>query len=245
MRNFHMAIALSVALFFGVVLASYSKSSEDLSLIRISPLPDAKGVNLNETIEIEYSVPIKYGEIKVGGMNGTTEVVGRTLLFKGAYLFKPGHKYEVVVKAISTTGKVSQVAFTFSTMHIPENTLWVQVDLSGTHLVTVRRGLLPIKVMLASGGAPGSETPPGLYHIVDRGLEFFSYKYGEGAMFWVRFKENYLFHSVPRDKNWQLKEEELHKIGGPASHGCVRLRDEDAKWFYENVPDGTLVIIHD
>src|SRR5439155_502440 len=33
-------------------------------------------------------------------------------------------------------------------------------------------------------------------------------------------------------------------IGLAATHGCVRLRDEDIEWLYENVPVGTRVFIY-
>jgi len=38
--------------------------------------------------------------------------------------------------------------------------------------------------------------------------------------------------------------EEAGKIGIPASHGCVRMALEDAKWFYETLPLGIKVTIH-
>lgn len=50
---------------------------------------------------------------------------------------------------------------------------------------------------------------------------------------------------MPRDKDRNVIKEEYEKLGIPASHGCVRLKDEDAKWFYENIPEGTMVVIHD
>jgi hypothetical protein len=33
-------------------------------------------------------------------------------------------------------------------------------------------------------------------------------------------------------------------IGKAVTHGCIRMHDEDITWLYENVPVGTLVIIH-
>ena len=61
----------------------------------------------------------------------------------------------------------------------------------------------------------------------------------------MRITGNYLIHSVPRGKDNKIIEEEFKKLGIPASHGCVRLKDEYAKWFYETIPSGTLVVIHD
>jgi hypothetical protein len=46
--------------------------------------------------------------------------------------------------------------------------------------------------------------------------------------------EGYLLHGTP-DKN---------SIGLAATHGCVRLGDEDIEWLYENVPVGTPVYIY-
>ena len=45
--------------------------------------------------------------------------------------------------------------------------------------------------------------------------------------------DGYLFHGTP------LK----NSIGLAATHGCIRLRDEDIEWMYENVPVGTKVYI--
>jgi lipoprotein-anchoring transpeptidase ErfK/SrfK len=46
--------------------------------------------------------------------------------------------------------------------------------------------------------------------------------------------EGFLFHGTP------LK----NSIGMAATHGCVRLRDEDIEWLYENVPLGTKVYVY-
>jgi lipoprotein-anchoring transpeptidase ErfK/SrfK len=46
--------------------------------------------------------------------------------------------------------------------------------------------------------------------------------------------EGFLLHGTP------LK----NSIGLAATHGCVRLRDEDIEWMYENIPIGTKVYIY-
>jgi lipoprotein-anchoring transpeptidase ErfK/SrfK len=47
------------------------------------------------------------------------------------------------------------------------------------------------------------------------------------------------------DENKEIIEEEAEKLGQPASHGCIRLKVEDAKWVYDNIPEKTEVFIHD
>jgi len=103
-----------------------------------------------------------------------------------------------------------------------------------------------VKEWMASTGKDGS-TPLGHFKIQNRGKWFYSEKYQQGAMWWVSFKDwgVYLFHSVPMDRNRNVLEEEADKLGTPASHGCVRLETDNAKWIYDNIPAGTPVYIHE
>ncbi|GMQ62052.1 L,D-transpeptidase [Vallitalea maricola] len=124
--------------------------------------------------------------------------------------------------------------------------LWVEVALKEEgHKVIVRENNEIKKEMICSGGTKDEPTLLGTFSLENRGLWFYSERFKEGAKYWVRITEQYLFHGIPRDKDWNIIKEEQDKLGEPASHGCVRLGEEDAQWFYENVPDGTTVIIHE
>lgn len=129
---------------------------------------------------------------------------------------------------------------------IEDDQVWVEVSLKkNTHEVYIYTGETLNKKMPCSGGTEDEPTVMGVFYLQNRGEWFYSERFNEGALYWVRFYDQYLFHSVPVDKNFNTIEEEEEKIGGPASHGCIRLLKDDAKWFYENIPDQTLVIIHD
>lgn len=101
-----------------------------------------------------------------------------------------------------------------------------------------------LRVMICSTGRRKHDTPVGSYRITDR----YTYKilgtedthcYG----FWAcRFKDHYLFHSVPisfdagRDQSKAHRMCNMHKyekLGSVASDGCVRLTVADAKWIYD------------
>lgn len=98
------------------------------------------------------------------------------------------------------------------------------------------------KTMPCSSGIEGYETPKGVFDITDRGDWFFSDKYNDGAKYWVQFKGNYLFHSLPfKDDKSTITD---YTLGKAASHGCIRLSVEDAKWIYDNISDKTKVIIN-
>ncbi len=123
--------------------------------------------------------------------------------------------------------------------------VWVEVII-GEQKVRVYRERELIREMPASTGTPDQPTPVGSFRLQNRGEWFFSRRYGQGGFYWVSFKNwgEYLFHSVPTDQHKRIIPEEAAKLGTPASHGCVRLSLEDARWFYENMPAGTRVEIH-
>ena len=110
-----------------------------------------------------------------------------------------------------------------------------------------------LRVMICSSGRKKHDTPVGSYKITDR----YTYKvlgtedthcYG---LFACRFKNHYLFHSVPisydagRDSEKGHRMCDMHKyekLGTVASDGCVRLTVADAKWIYEFSAAGKVAV---
>ena len=80
-----------------------------------------------------------------------------------------------------------------------------------------------IKSMICSTGVEGSDTPLGKYKIITRAEWFFSPQYQEGGKYYLQFMGDFLFHSVPCDRNRNVIPEEENKLGFKASHGCIRL----------------------
>lgn len=97
-----------------------------------------------------------------------------------------------------------------------------------------------IKSIICSTGSSGYDTPKGSFKISSRGNWFFNKKYSEGAEYWTSFLGDYLFHSLPMNTNHVVIDETLGKA---ASHGCVRMKIEDAKWIFNNINSGTKVIV--
>lgn len=101
----------------------------------------------------------------------------------------------------------------------------------------------PVKAMVCS---PGWATETGTFtlgekirwHVLDGPC------YGQ---YCTRIYGSVLFHSVWYNNNYDpgsLSVYSYNKLGTIASHGCVRLTVEDAKWIYDNVPSGTPVTIY-
>lgn len=212
-----------------------------------SPANGEKDVKLYNLVRINFNEDMKEADIKVDSMTGDLRIEGKAATFKPHTVFIPGKAYCVMVTGKSIFDEEMEPhSFEFITMDMNDK-WWVEINLRPIQKVTVYRGSKIIKSMVTSAGLPDSEnrTPQGFFTLKDRGEYFWTERIQEGGLYWVRITGNYLIHSVPRNKDNEIIKDELKKLGIPASHGCVRLKDEYAKWFYETVPMGTLVIIHD
>lgn len=98
------------------------------------------------------------------------------------------------------------------------------------------------KEFLCSTGIEGQETPKGVFYITNRGNWFYSDEFKQGGKYWIQFMGDYLFHSVPFDESQTTVLDDT--LGTPSSHGCIRLKVDDVKWLYDNLPNDTKIIIN-
>lgn len=103
---------------------------------------------------------------------------------------------------------------------------------------------IPIKAMICSTG--GSETPLGVYSTKERYV-FRRLLYDVYGQYATRIEGQILFHSASYQNGYKdtLIAEEFNKLGSAASHGCIRLTTEDAKWIYDCCKIGTTVEIYE
>ena len=113
-----------------------------------------------------------------------------------------------------------------------------------THKVGIFQGWrgswTPIQYWDCGDGAPSTPTVTGVFTVKSRGYYFDS---GNARCYWyTQFYGNYLFHSVLYSKyNGSLLD---GRVGMALSHGCVRLKIENAKWIYDNIPSGSTVVVY-
>lgn len=103
---------------------------------------------------------------------------------------------------------------------------------------------VPVKAMLCSTG--GESTPLGTYSVREKYV-FRKLLYDVYGQYATRIVDQILFHSssyAGKSKDTLLPEE-FNKLGTPASHGCIRLTTQDAKWIYDYCRWGTIVEIYD
>ncbi|WP_194948412.1 L,D-transpeptidase family protein [Actinomyces trachealis] len=127
------------------------------------------------------------------------------------------------------------------TLYSPTNYLIV-VDTSAPHCMSFywRNGAWqPHHDWPCSVGASSTPTVRGTFSIGSRGRSFGS---GYTAYWWTQFHGDYLFHSIIYNQGtYTVKDGTL---GGHVSHGCVRMRIQDAKWIYDNIPSRTRVVVY-
>lgn len=102
-----------------------------------------------------------------------------------------------------------------------------------------------VKEMICSTGRDKTPTPSGTYQAygpIDGEWHYFK-DFNCYAKWAYGIVDDILFHSVTFNSSKKLNQGSVNYLGRKASHGCVRLRIEDAKWIVDNCPVGTTVVI--
>lgn len=89
-------------------------------------------------------------------------------------------------------------------------------------------------------GKPSTPTIEGTFYISGRKPYFGTDKYR--VLYATRISGAYYYHSTLYNAEGTMKTDS--RLGLALSHGCIRLDTNNAKWIYENIPDGTTVFIH-
>ncbi len=102
-----------------------------------------------------------------------------------------------------------------------------------------------LKTMICSTGL-GNSTPTGIFR---RTMPQHNWHYFKDFTCWAQctyiIQGNIMFHSVlfwSRSES-AMNRTSLNNLGRKASHGCIRLMVEDARWIFDNCKPGTIVVI--
>ena len=129
---------------------------------------------------------------------------------------------------------------------------YIEVDLTN-QIVTIynTRDNTIARQMLCSAGVD-NKTPTGTWYMPskERSDERTEWYWMPNAYTWVKWPTKiyyaYFFHSIPfnRQDDSTMNEKAIAQFGNPASHGCIRLRVEDAYFIAKNCKVGTRVHIY-
>jgi lipoprotein-anchoring transpeptidase ErfK/SrfK len=177
-----------------------------------------------------------------------------------------GRNYYVKVRAYTTVGgkdyyseytkvknRTTKDAGWFSKIsdRIGPDTKWIEADLS-KQIVYLHKGREIVKTYAVSSGRPGTPTVRGTYRIYkkiklhdmrgDWDPETQTWGYVTPNVKWASyFTAGYAFHGSYWNPEVNKPVDEKRT---PRSHGCVNMREKDAKYLYNWAPIGTLVNVH-
>ena len=116
---------------------------------------------------------------------------------------------------------------------------YIAVDVKNHRTVVMKNSSGSWKVeknWTCSVGAPSTPTVLGNYEV---GIKGYSFGSGYTCYYYTQFYGDYLFHSVKYyEGTFKVKD---GRLGQDVSEGCVRLQIDNAKWIYNNIPEGTHV----
>ena len=103
-----------------------------------------------------------------------------------------------------------------------------------------------VRTMKCSTSRKATPTPTGTFTETGPGARWhFFKKFNCWAQYAYYIEGDIMFHSVLyNQKNGKVTQSSVNHLGSRASHGCVRLSVEDAKWIWENCPSNTKVIVY-
>lgn len=104
-----------------------------------------------------------------------------------------------------------------------------------------------VRTMKCSTGRDATPTPKGTFESTTGPGARWHYfkKFDCWAQYAYYIEGDILFHSVLyNEKDGPVTQSSVNNLGRKASHGCVRLSVEDAKWIYQNCPRATKVVVY-
>lgn len=129
---------------------------------------------------------------------------------------------------------------------------YIEVDLTN-QIVTIfntKDNSIHRQMLCSAGTSDRTPTGEWIMPAKERDDERTEWYWMPNAYTWVKYATKfyyaYFFHSIPYDDDVEgaINEEALSKFGNPASHGCIRLLEEDAEYIAKECLKGTYVKIY-
>lgn len=194
----------------------------------------AKVNGKTKTLKNKTNYTVSYKNNKAAG-TATVVVTG-----KGNYTGSTTRTF-TIKKAVV---KSSNAAMSKKANGYSSSTKYLILVNSKSHKVGIYKGSKgnwsEVKYWTCTTGAAGTPTKKGTFTVGIKGTHF-GESHGYTCWYYTQFSGNYLFHSVLYYPNSKTKIKS-GVLGVSASHGCVRLAKNNAKWIYDNIPRGTKVV---
>lgn len=160
----------------------------------------------------------------------------------------------LAVMVCISTALVSQTAFAFDKVMYANADPWkyfVELDLTNKITTVYERDskgkyTKAVKQFISTTGTNETPTPEGSFIMNDSRRRFgYFRKFDVYAQYWSNVAGGIYFHSIlyREQKEGTFTSTSYRALGKQASHGCIRMLVEDARWIYYNCPAGTRGVI--
>ncbi len=162
----------------------------------------------------------------------------------------PVKKGKTIVTASANDGTGVKRTFYVAVGDFSQMPYYIEVDKTNQVIRVYERGdgtyTHLIRRMVCSTGRIDSKLPDKLYEMSGARLKWCRAADGHLYMqYATRIYSSYMFHGVPTDGvgGSRVKADYYRKLGERASGGCIRMLCADAKWIFDNVPNGSFVLV--
>ena len=162
----------------------------------------------------------------------------------------PVKKGKTIVTASANDGTGVKRTFYVAVGDFSQMPYYIEVDRTNQVIRVYERGdgtyTHLIRRMVCSTGRIDSKLPDKLYEMSGARLKWCRAADGHLYMqYATRIYSSYMFHGVPTDGvgGSRVKADYYRKLGERASGGCIRMLCADAKWIFDNVPNGSFVLV--
>ena len=160
-------------------------------------------------------------------------------------------KKKILILLCALLALIPLFAFAHAAKADDSGTYYIEVDLTNQIVTIFRRSdMIVVRKMICSSGKASTPTPQGTFYLPSKSRPSERQKWYRMADCWVqyatRIRGGYMFHSylfnAARDS--AVISSSVRALGTAVSHGCIRLRINDAKYIADNCPAGTKVYIY-
>ena len=122
--------------------------------------------------------------------------------------------------------------------------IWINIAYQRVNIFEGSSGKWTLsKSYLVGTGAKGTDTPVGVYTVGTRtSYGWTTAEYNVRPVLRFKMGSGLAFHSRIYDPKYTRITDP--SIGFPVSHGCIRMYDGDVWWMYDNIPEGTTVVVY-
>ena len=157
-------------------------------------------------------------------------------------------RFLVAVLAVIVTFCGLGIEPAFAAYNMP---FYIDVDLTNQLITVYNTSDNSVAHQMLCSSGKNNATPTGTWYLPAKTLDderrewYFMRSYATWVKYATRIEGPYFFHSIPFNgkSNGAMSAKAASEYGNPASHGCIRLRVEDARFIAQNCLAGTRVRI--